>query len=78
MMYSHLFAKNLNIFNNFAKTYSNVDRIRLIMKNTIINRMNIFKISKKRTNSHISIQNLLQILNKKYDNATFFTTNFLS
>ena len=77
IIYSHVFAKILNVFNNFTKTYSNVDQIRSIMKNAIINRMNIFENSKKRKFFNVSIQNLTQILNEKYDNATFFTTNFL-
>ena len=48
------------------------------MKNAIMNKLNIFENSKKRKNSNVSIKNLNQILEKKYDNATFFTTNFLS
>ena len=78
MMSSHVFAKILNIFNNVAKTYSNVERIRSIIKNAIMNKLNIFENSKKRENSNVSIKNLIQILKENYDNVTFFTTNFLS
>ena len=48
MMSSHAFAKILNIFNNVAKIYSNIERIRSMMKNAIINKLNIFENSKKK------------------------------
>ena len=76
MIHSHAFAKNLNKFNNFAKKYSNVDRIRSIMKNAMINRMNVREISKKQTNLNVLIQNLTQILNEKYDNVIFLRRIF--
>ena len=70
------FARTLNAFNNIAKTYSNIDRIRSIMKNAIMIKMNIFERLKKRRNSNVSIQILFQILIEKYDDATFFIIEF--
>ena len=77
-MHSQTFIQTLNVINNIAKLYSNFNRIRSIMKNAIIIKMNIVENSKKQRNLNISIQNLFQILIKKYDDATFFTIEFLS
>ena len=61
MMSSHAFAKILNVFNNVAKQYSNIERIRSMIKNAIMNKLNVFKNSKKRKNLNVSIKNLIQI-----------------
>ena len=78
MIYSQIFARILNVINNIAKSYSNFDRIRTIIKNAIMIKINVVEISKKRRNSNELIQNLFQILIEKYDDAIFFTIEFLS